>query len=214
MKFDKLGLTIITKAPKWNALAYSDSTKSYMDMPYEDWKEKFNTGKFGGRTSKLLKGKGVIKAQPTGKSKKIQGVKADEVIVNRDGKKFYDMWLSASITPPKQVVELMHNMLQVPVDRGLPLTVTQFREGQSAVSILETNKIDSSPIAKDVFVMPKGLKKVKDEMALMVDENDLDFMTAPPKPGAKATTGGAPGQPAPAGSKPATPAGKPGATSH
>src|SRR5580658_4810936 len=100
MKFDKLGLTIITKAPKWNALAYSDSTKSYMDMPYEDWKEKFNTGKFGGHTSKLLKGKGVIKAQPTGKSKKIQGVKADGVIVNRDGKKFYDMWLSASITPP------------------------------------------------------------------------------------------------------------------
>jgi hypothetical protein len=201
MKFDKLGLTIITKGPKWNAVAFSDTTHSYMDMPYEEWKEKFNSGKFGGRTQKMLTAqKGEIKAQPTGKSKQIAGVKADQVVVNRNGKKICDVWLAASITPPKQVIELMHNMLQVPVDRGLPLTVTQFREGRPPVSLLDTNKIDKSPLSKDAFTMPKGLKKVKDEMALMVDESDLDFMTTT-KPGAKPGQSPSP-SPAPIPGKP------------
>lgn len=41
MKFDKLGLVMLIKGPKWNALVYNESNKNYVDLPYEHWKAKF-----------------------------------------------------------------------------------------------------------------------------------------------------------------------------
>lgn len=41
LKFDKLGLVMLMKGPKWNALVYNESNKNMVDLPYAQWKAKF-----------------------------------------------------------------------------------------------------------------------------------------------------------------------------
>ncbi len=37
VKSDRMGLTWILTAPKWNAQIYNTSTECYMDLPYDEW---------------------------------------------------------------------------------------------------------------------------------------------------------------------------------
>ncbi|HEY9719332.1 MAG TPA: hypothetical protein V6C69_17780 [Trichormus sp.] len=183
MSFDKLGITVITKAPKWDALVYSETNKSYMEMPHNTWKDKFNASRFGGRKSSV---KHDMKSVKTGKSTMIAGQKADLVVINfvfknAPPQKVAECWMADRVVPPPAFVELMHNMLNVPTDQGMPLRVTQFRENGKSATILDTTKVEQAPVPTASFVMPKGFKKVEDEMQLMVDDSDLDFMTAPKK---------------------------------
>jgi len=195
MSFDKLGITVITKGPKWDALVFSETNKSYMEMPHNTWKDKFNASRFGGKKASI---KHEMKSVKTGKSTMIAGQKADLVVISfvfKNGtpsQKVAECWMADSVVPPAAFVELMHNMLNVPTDQGMPLRVTQFRDTGKPATILDTTKVEKAPVPKTAFEMPKGFKKVDDEMQLMVDDSDLDFMTAPKKkPGATTAAPGA-----------------------
>ncbi len=174
MKFDKLGLLMLIKAPKWNALVYNDSNKNYVDLPYDHWKAKF-----------LLRGKKVadkavvMTPLKTGKMQTIQGVKCYQVIVKKKDPKskqteiVAETWIAKDIKTPPQFNSMMKTMLDIPVDVGTPLRVLQMAKTSNKMTVVmdcyKANKVD---VKVSEFMPLKGYKKVKDEMAMMLDEGD------------------------------------------
>jgi len=192
MKFDKLGLVMLIKGPKWNALVYNESNKNYVDLPYEHWKAKF-----------LLRGKRVadksivLTPVKTGKKQTILGVPCFQVIVKRKDAKLKgeltvaETWIAKDIQTPPQFNSMMKTMLDIPVDSGTPLRVFQMgKTGNKMVMVMDCYKASKTDVKVSDFQPLTGYKKVKDEMAMMLDEGDdpgagadedsLDAMTKTP----------------------------------
>jgi hypothetical protein len=182
MALDKFGLIIITKGPKWDAVIYSDQNKKYMACPYAEWQEKLNFSLT--RKKKTLRQK--VVAVKTGKTKSIAGQPTDQFIVKRKPIKgeegsfsdngYVEIWMARRIVPPVQFTSMLSALLQIPIDKGLPLLVVQHKEGLKAVTLFETYKVDTAPIPKTTFDVPKGMKKVDDEMELLIGDEDMDMM--------------------------------------
>lgn len=194
LKFDKLGLVMIMKAPKWNALVYNESNKNMVDLPYEHWKAKF-----------LLRGKRVadksivLNKVITGKKQTIQGVQCYQVIVKKKEAKgkpdtiMAEAWIAKDIQAPSQFNSMMKTMLDIPVDTGAPLRVFQVgKTNNKMVMVMDCFKASKTDVKASDFQALTGYKKVKDEMAMMLDEGDdpgagaddesLDTMAKPVKP--------------------------------
>ncbi len=192
MKFDKLGLVMLMKGPKWNALIYNDSNKNYVDLPYEQWKAKF-----------LLRGKRVadksivLTPVKTGKKQTIMGVQCYQVIVKRKGVKgagdltMAEAWIAKDIQAPSQFNSMMKTMLDIPIDSGAPLRVFQVgKTNNKMIMVMDCYKASKTDVKTSDFQPLTGYKKVKDEMAMMLDEGDdpgagsddesLDAMTKTP----------------------------------
>ncbi|CAN5494362.1 hypothetical protein BH10CYA1_BH10CYA1_24440 [soil metagenome] len=192
MKFDKLGLVMLIKGPKWNALVYNESNKNYVDLPYAQWKAKF-----------LLRGKRVadksivLTPVKTGKKQTILGVPCFQVIVKRkdaSGKgdlTIAETWIAKDIQTPPQFNSMMKTMLDIPVDSGTPLRVFQMgKTNNKMIMVLDCYKASKTDVKVSDFQPLTGYKKVKDEMAMMLDEGDdpgaddqsLDAIKTPVKP--------------------------------
>lgn len=174
MKFDKLGLVMLMKGPKWNALVYNESNKNYVDLPYEHWKAKF-----------LLRGKRVADKSivlipvKTGKKQTIQGVSCYQVIVKKKEPKgtpdviMAETWIAKDIQTPPQFNSMMKTMLDIPVDSGTPLRVFQMgKTNNKMIMVMDCYKASKSDVKVADFQPLTGYKKVKDEMAMMLDEAD------------------------------------------
>lgn len=174
VKFDKLGLVMIIKAPKWNALVYNESNKNYVDLPYEHWKAKF-----------LLRGKRVadksvvLTPVKTGKKQSILGVPCYQVIVKRKDAKsknevvMAEAWIAKDIQAPPQFNSMMKTMLDIPIDSGTPMRVFQMgKTSNKMVMVMDCYKAAKTEVKASDFVPLTGYKKVKDEMAMMLDESD------------------------------------------
>ncbi|MBS1955969.1 MAG: hypothetical protein JST89_17420 [Cyanobacteria bacterium SZAS-4] len=194
LKFDKLGLVMLMKGPKWNALVYNESNKNMVDLPYERWKAKF-----------LLRGKRVADKSivlvpiKTGKKQTIQGVPCYQVIVKKKEAKgkpdmiMAEAWIAKDIQAPPQFNSMMKTMLDIPVDSGAPLRVFQVgKTNNKMIMVMDCYKANKTDVKASDFQPLTGYKKVKDEMAMMLDEADdpgagaddesLDSMTKPIKP--------------------------------
>ncbi|RTL38081.1 MAG: DUF4412 domain-containing protein [Candidatus Melainabacteria bacterium] len=174
VKFDKLGLVMIIKAPKWNALVYNESNKNYVDLPYEHWKAKF-----------LLRGKRVadksvvLTPVKTGKKQSILGVPCYQVVVKRKDAKskneitMAEAWIAKDIQAPPQFNSMMKTMLDIPIDSGTPMRVFQMgKTSNKMVMVMDCYKAAKTEVKASDFVPLTGYKKVKDEMAMMLDESD------------------------------------------
>lgn len=179
MRLDKLGVAIVTKAPAWNAVMYNESSKKCLEMSYKEWKQKLNMGRLGGMRTKAAQD---VTTTSTGNKQDILGMKAEELKVSKSNgprrpATEFSVWVTRQVTPPVQFMELLHNFASIPIDKGLPLRVVT-KKGKGDVNVFETYKVDRKPIPPSAFDVPKGMKKAQDEMELMVDENDLDFMNS------------------------------------
>lgn len=174
MKFDKLGLVMLIKGPKWNALVYNDSNKNYVDLPYEQWKAKF-----------LLRGKKVadksvtLTPVKTGKKQSILGVPCYQVVVKRKDAKakneviMAETWIAKDIPTPPQFNSMMKTMLDIPVDSGTPMRVFQMgKTSNKMVMVMDCYKASKTEVKASEFQPLTGYKKVKDEMAMMLDESE------------------------------------------
>jgi hypothetical protein len=174
LEFDKLGLLMLIKAPKWNALVYNESNKNYVDLPYEHWKAKF-----------LLRGKRVadksITLTPvkTGKKQSINGVPCYQVIVKRKDANIKgesimaETWIAKDIQAPPQFNSMMKTMLDIPVDSGMPMRAFQVgKTGNKMVMVMDCYKASKTEVKASDFDALTGYKKVKDEMAMMLDESE------------------------------------------
>jgi len=186
MKMVKLGLVVLTKAPKWDLYVYNESNKNSLELPYSEWKNKLSFGKFQmGSKKKMPEFKPV--PEKTGKIMTLVGHKAQEFVLKRPNPKtnkletFASIWMTNEIKAPPQFGELVHNFMNVPSIEGTPLRVTQNKYGKT-IQDLDAVKVQKTKIAESSFEPQKGYKKVKDEMALMLGDTEMDMIGGMPLP--------------------------------
>jgi len=189
---------MVTNAPDWTMDMYNEQNKKYMEIPYSHWQKRFSS--MMGQHRGFL-GDKTLETKKVGKSKKICGFSAEQLYVHSAGPGakagHEDLWVSKEINPPTQCTILLKEILGIPTDKGMPLLVDHYGPENKKMTVWEAYKISNATLPKSTFVLPKGMKKVEDEMELLVGDDDLDMMTSDSdkgkdskaKPGAKPVTG-------------------------
>lgn len=181
LKLEKMGLTVIAHAPKWNSLVYNELNKKYMSMTDEQWKTKFASNM--SKHKKVVPG--VVKVDYTKKTEKIQGQTASQIILrekNLDGKMEIstDIWVSKTLVSPPQFKQFVAKALRVPADfQGTPLRISVNQKGKM-VEALNAYKIAKAPVNENDFKPLTGYKEVKNEINLMMDDDEGGGMMGTP----------------------------------
>lgn len=125
IRAEKMNITFLFKAPKWDAYMYNTDTKNYCSFPYQEWKTK-------GFFSQVMKSKRHekdrnmnLKVKKTGKTQQIAGQKAMELAIDTpDGERYATIWATPSLKVPKQFSEVIGSLVMVPIkESGAPLRV-------------------------------------------------------------------------------------------
>jgi hypothetical protein len=180
MKFDKLGITLIAKAPLWQGYVYNDQSHKYCEMTMEQWTKRFTLGRTGnlkGKNGELL-----LVAKKTGKTSTILGLKSFEWKVfkksplpNEPEQLKMVFWLTPDISPPKQIGQIFSGFLQLPLQKGMLLRASHDNYGR-IVPDLDTLEAKKATFQPAIFEPRKGYTKVKDEMQLIMDESTDDMI--------------------------------------
>lgn len=175
---DRLGLIVISRAPAWNVQVYNESTKKYIDFPYSELKKRLTMG------NRKLDVTSIKEFAPrrTSRTKKIQGLTTFEYYVEKmaSGKKrdkVFDLWVAKDIEAPPPVHIIFNDLMHIPVSTLVPLRAfgPDKRNSGNLIKVLDTYKVSKSTIKPSVFQALGGYRKVKDEIALMMDESDLEM---------------------------------------
>lgn len=202
VKSDRMGLTWILTAPKWNAQIYNTSTECYMDLPYNEWTKRQSF-------MPMAKKKTVLKLEKTDNTKMLHGLKARQFVImatftapppgsvppgapgslpgsgvgkQKTGKtaapqtftvREAEMWVAKDPCVPRQFNELMSKIFGFPTEDGLPLSISLRQKTGKITSIWETVKLSRSNISKEEFAPIVGFKKVKTEVEMMLGDQDL-----------------------------------------
>ncbi len=173
LRAEKLNITWIFKAPKWEAFLYNTETKNFCSLPYEQWKDR---GFFmpSGKSNKAKSDLHEMKMSKSGKTKEIAGLKAHEIVITRrDGVKYGELWIASNVVAPKQFSELVSSMVMLPMKAtGAPIEASIFQSKvNKIVPVLSTESAKKSSVDASLFEPLKGYNRVKDEMALMFAES-------------------------------------------
>jgi len=191
MRVSKLGLIIITKAPKWNALVFNENAKTYVDLPYKDWQNKFilNNKSLNKNSIKKL----VLTSYYTGKTAKIAKFQTRECLVVKKGdcskkipeEKVSQLWIASNIKAPPQIWQIFCSHLTIPIQKGIPLRANRYVNGKT-IAALDTQFVERRMVPASTFEPLSGYKRVKDEMELVMGESSSrameDLLDLPNKP--------------------------------
>lgn len=173
IRAEKMGITWMFKAPKWDAYLFNTETKNFCSFPYSQWKDRM----FFMPSQKNNKAKSDIsqmQVKKTGQSLNISGSKAYEFALNKpDGTRYGELWMANNIVAPKQFSEVVGSMVMVPIKTGgTPLRAGLFQQrAGKIVQVFDTTSVTKRSVDACVFEPLKGYNKVKDEMALLFDES-------------------------------------------
>jgi len=180
MKFDKLGITLVAKAPVWQGYVYNDQSHKYCEMTMEQWTKRFTLGRTGnlkGKNGELL-----LVARKTGKTSTISGLKAFEwkvykkpTLPNEKETVKMVIWLTPEIFPPPQIEQIFSSFLNFPLKKGMVLKASHDNYGR-VVPDIETLEVKKASFQPAIFEPRKGYTKVKDEMQLIMDESSDDMI--------------------------------------
>lgn len=189
---DRLGFIWLLRGPKWNALMYNQSSKKFVDLPYDSWKNKTlfapisknklqlrmvktrETEKMNGEVATHF----VVMAKPKTASAAARVAALSGKTLSNASKEFKEaeMWVARDIAVPVQFSELMSKLFGIPQEKGLPLKIACRQRSGKITQIWETVSLTTAQLTPSSFDPLPGYKQVKDEMALMLDEEGL----APP----------------------------------
>lgn len=171
---DKLGLTMITRAPSWDVLLYNDVNKNCMTMTYAKWQQRFQS-----TLSRHAPGVTFtdLPVEIAKHNEKILGFETDKYTVKRVNSKTKqisrtDCWVANEVQVPSHFAGILHILFQAPENvKGMPMRVEIPANGRQ-VPAIEVYKVQPKTFANDEFKSLTGFKTVKDEMALMLDDSD------------------------------------------
>lgn len=174
LRADKMGITWIFRAPKWEAYLYNTETKNYCSFPYEVWKDRAFFMPSGNKASKAKSELQQMKMSKSGKKQKIGGVECYELVISRQtGEKYGEIWMASDIPAPKQFSQMIGSLVMVPINKesGAPMKVAIFQaKAGKIVPALDTTSAVKTTVDSSTFDPMKGYNKVKDEMALLFAE--------------------------------------------
>lgn len=208
MDIEKMGINWVARAPQWQSYMYSDETKSIITRDYEVWRN--NLIQMPGMKKHE---KETFTLKPTGSKEKISGYNCRKVAIFRESgskkspkqlrpgepKKPYPMgyvWISDDFPAPRQVTEVMRQLTQVDVNRGMVLKATVLKAGsfKDYKNAFETLSVKKEKLASSLFEPPKGYKHVESEIDLMMGSDEPELPSSvkrtihelPPATGRKA----------------------------
>lgn len=148
-------MSAILVAPKFDATFFNESTRKYVLIPHSDWAKRYAPGK------KAIKGPfpGEV----------IAGYKTSKYTwPTKNPHKSMELWATRDLPMSPPLQEFVSSTIGIPTSVGMPLRmVTKFDDRPSRVD-METKTIKKSKIPKTAFELPKGFKKVKNEMELLL----------------------------------------------
>ena len=174
IRAEKMGITWMFKAPKWDAYLFNTETKNFCSFPYAQWKDRVFFMPASGKTAKAKAEFAQMKVGKTGKTESIAGAKAYEVgITKPGGMKYGSLWMASDIVAPPQFSEVVGSMMMVPIKTGgAPLRAQVFQPKQrEIVQVFDTVSASKKSVDTAMFEPMKGFNKVKDEMALLFAES-------------------------------------------
>lgn len=178
IRAEKMGITWMFKAPKWDAYLFNTETKNFCSFPYAQWKDRVFFMPSSGKTAKAKSEFAQMKVGKTGVTESIAGAKAYEVGITKPGGiRYGSIWMASDIVAPQQFSEVVGSMMMVPIKTGgAPLRAQMFQPKQhKIVQVFDTISARKKTVDTSMFEPMKGFNKVKDEMALLFAEsNDGD----------------------------------------
>lgn len=174
---DKLGLDAVSSYKSGNVLMMNRQDKLYVENPLPVWREKFgkltNSKKNTHSETKLIPLKE--------KDMKISGYKTSAFkVIDRqcNGQcQEFEIWFCPDIHLNPEQREFAHTLLRsmvkldkLPQNKGWPLRFCKVTP-EKRITVIDTFKVERTAENWNATV-PKGFKRVKDEVALMYGEDD------------------------------------------
>jgi hypothetical protein len=177
LKLEKMGLTVVAHAPKWDSNVYNELNKKSMSMTDEQWKTKFASNFEKHRKVAASE----VKVEYTTKTEKIQGITATKVVLREKNPQGVmdvatELWVAKTLISPPQFKQFIAKALRVPADfQGTPLRISVNQKGQM-VQALDAYKVVKMAVNEDDYKPLSGYKLVKNEINLMMDDDDDSMM--------------------------------------
>jgi hypothetical protein len=187
---DKMGICWLARGPKWQSHAFNPESKTILVRDYAVWKNGF----FEVPHKKSEKKEAELKLRETGSHEKVAGYNCRKADLMRipsapfkpgEPQKPYKagvVWIAEKFPAPKELTEVMKNLVKVDVKEGLVLRFKILKPGSFKDMHLayDTIKVTESKKPASYFEPPVGYKVVKSEMQLLMgdseDEPDMDFL--------------------------------------
>lgn len=193
--FKKLGLTWLARGPKWQSYTFNPESKSILMREHSTWKE----GLFEiGAKKKQLKQAQSLKLKDKGVRETIAGFSCRKAELYqspnvppkpKEPLKPYIcgyVWIADSFPAPRELLEVMRNLVKVDVSRGMVLKFQSLKPGSfnSFQNAFETKSIVKAKQPSSFFDPPSGYRPVKSEIQLLMDDSgmDDDYLKKPIKP--------------------------------
>ena len=184
---DKMGLTMITRAPSWDVTLYNEVNKNCLAMTYSKWQQRFKSTMGRHATNVSYSD---LPVEISKHSEKILGFGTDKYTLKRVNQKTNvtlktECWVASDVQVPSHFAGILHVLFQAPENiKGMPMRVEIPANGRQ-VPAIEVYKIQPKTFTGDEFKPLVGYKKVADEMALMLDDNDEMGAMLGPEPDKK-----------------------------
>jgi len=157
-------MSAILTAPKFDAWFFNESTRKYVLMPHNDWMKRYAPGK------KDMKG--------PFPGEKIAGYSTKKYTwQTKNRHKIMELWVTKELPLSAPLQEFVSSTIGIPQSIGMPLRmVSKFDDREPRID-MDTKSIKKTKIPKSAFELPKGFKKCKSEMELLLggdDESGID----------------------------------------
>ncbi|PZM86237.1 MAG: hypothetical protein DKT66_02235 [Candidatus Melainabacteria bacterium] len=157
-------MSAILTAPKFDAWFFNESTRKYVLMPHNDWMKRYAPGK------KDMKG--------PFPGEKIAGYSTKKYTwQTKNRHKVMELWVTKELPLSAPLQEFVSSTIGIPQSIGMPLRmVSKFDDREPRID-MDTKSIKKTKIPKSAFELPKGFKKCKSEMELLLggdDESGID----------------------------------------
>jgi hypothetical protein len=183
--FKKLGITWLSRGPKWQSYTFNPEAKSILMREHSTWRD----GLFEmGGSKKHLKQAVQLQLRDRGVKEKIAGYECRKAELYqapsspprlREPKKPYVcgyVWIADNFPAPKELLEVMRNLVKVNVTKGMVLKFQTLKAGSysSFQDAFETKTIVKAKQAASFFEPPAGYHPVKSEIQLLMEDSSMD----------------------------------------
>ena len=183
---DKMGCTLVTKAPQWNVVMYNDKTKVYFLSPLSEWNGaslKNASVKTGKEKQQLYKAMLVEKKPKKLKDGTILGHKASQYLTDNlasTGLKKVEFWVTPDVQAPPELKQVFSKIYGVGLSSmaGLPLRVSYIDENGKRTPVFDTKSVLKQDIPLSSFTYPSTYKRVDSEIAVLMDQKGREAMAS------------------------------------
>lgn len=163
-------LSTIVRNSDQTVVLYSDKTKQYFQLTYDDWAKQFRTG--GSRAPKVngtSPGRHIVK----GKTGTVAGIKAVQYLFsNMDHNQrrvTEEYWCADPNEIPPEYSRTLSDLANFPASFGLPMRVIKINKDNTRVVALDTLNCKKENLANSTFQFPQNYKRSKDEYSLLLN---------------------------------------------